>query len=120
MKPDLTINHHTDMESLSTIGMRRLELLSIDRISPGYLDEWKERAHSWEVLNIFIEQFCIKQKIPLRELMDILEKTILIRVISSFNGSQKDAAKFLGIKYTTLHEKVKKYNIKFLKNAIKD
>jgi len=118
MKPDLTINHHTNMESLRVNGMRRLDLLTTDRISPGYLDEWKERARSWEVLNVFIEQFCMKQRIPLPELMNILEKTILIKVLSSFNGNQKEAAKFLGIKYTTLHEKVKKYNIKFFKNPI--
>ena len=31
-----------------------------------------------------------------------------------------EAAKFLGIKYTTLHEKVKKYNIKFSKNPVED
>ena len=120
MKPDVTINHHTNMESLRINGAKHLELLSIDSISPGYLDEWKERARSWEVLSVFIEQFCMKQRIPLSELMNILEKTILIKVLSSFNGNQKDAAKFLGIKYTTLNEKVKKYNIKFFKNPIQD
>ncbi len=120
MKQDVTINHHTNMESVSVSGMKRLNLLTIDRISPGYLDEWEERARSWEVLNVFIEQFCMKQRIPLSELINILEKTILIKVLASFNGNQKDAAKFLGIKYTTLNEKVKKYNIKFFKNPIQD
>ena len=120
MKPDLTIDRHPNMESLRVNGMRRLDLLTIDRISPGYLDEWKERARSWEVLNVFIEQFCMKQRIPLPELTNILEKTILIKILSSFNGNQKDAAKFLGIKYTTLHEKVKKHNIKFFKSPVED
>jgi transcriptional regulator with GAF, ATPase, and Fis domain len=120
MKPDVTINDHTNMESLRINGMKHLDLLTIDSISPGYLDEWKERARSWEVLSVFIEQFCMKQRIPLSELMNILEKTILIKVLSSFNGNQKDAAKFLGTKYTTLNEKVKKYNIKFLKNPTQD
>jgi len=118
MKPEVTINHHKNMESIRVNGTRRLELLTIDRISAGYLDEWKERAGSWEALNVFIEQFCMKQRIRLPELMNILEKTILIKVLSSFNGNQRDAAKFLGIKYTTLNEKVKKYNIKFFKNPI--
>jgi len=120
MKPDVTNNHHTNTESLRINSMRILDLLTIDSISPGYLDEWKEKARSWEVLNLFIEQFCMKQAIPLSELMNILEKTILIKVLSNLNGNQKEAAKFLGIKYTTLHEKVKKYNIKFLKNPIHD
>jgi len=120
MKQNVTFNNHTNMESLRVKGMRRSDHLTIDRISPGYLDEWQDRARSWEVLNVFIEQFCMKQRIPLHKLMNILEKTILIKVLSSLNGNQKEAAKFLGIKYTTLNEKVKKYNIKFLKNLVED
>jgi len=118
MKPDVPIHHRTNMESLKVNGTRHLELLTIDKISSNYLDEWKERARSWEVLNAFIEQFCMRQRVPLPELVDILEKAILIKVLSRVNGNQKDAAKFLGIKYTTLHQKVKKYNIKFFKNPI--
>ena len=55
---------------------------------------------------------------PFREILNILEKAILIRVLSHVNGNQKKAAKFLGLKYTTLYEKIKKYNIKFLKKIV--
>ena len=118
MKSDVLIHQYTNLESQRISAKMPLRLLTIDKISPAYLDEWKRNAHTWEVFNVFIEHFCIRQRIPLPELLNILEKTILIKVLSQVNGNQKDAAKFLGIKYTTLHQKVKKYNIKFFKNPI--
>ena len=56
--------------------------------------------------------YCVK------ELIGNVEKSILIRTLSQFNGSQKSAAKFLGIKYTTLNEKLKRYNIRFDKKPV--
>ena len=72
------------------------------------------------LLDIFIEYFFMKQRRPLREGLKVLEKAILIEVLSHVNGKQTDAAKFLGIKKTTLHQKIKKYNIKIFKGPIKD
>jgi len=72
------------------------------------------------LFNSFMEYFFIRQRRPLRESLNILEKAILIRVLASVNGKQKDAAKFLDLKYTTLSEKVKKYNIKYFKSPIAD
>ncbi|MGB3862790.1 MAG: helix-turn-helix domain-containing protein [Candidatus Aminicenantaceae bacterium] len=42
-----------------------------------------------------------------------MEKTVLLRALSQCNGNQKSAAKFLGMKCTTLNEKLKRYNIQF-------
>ena len=89
-----------------------------EKISPGYLDEWKERTFRKEVFELFVEYFCFRQKVPFKELIANVEKSILIRTLSQFNGSQKSAAKFLGIKYTTLNEKIKRYNIRFDKNPV--
>lgn len=84
-------------------------------------DVKKSDEQGWQILlDIFIEYFFTRQKRPLREILNILEKTILIKVLSRVNGNQKDAAKFLDLKYTTLHEKVKKHNIKFFKSPIED
>jgi len=55
-----------------------------------------------------------------REILNILEKAILIKVLSHVNGKQSDAAKFLGILHTTIYEKLKKHNIKFSKRPIED
>ena len=86
---------------------------SVEKISPEYLDEWKERTFRKEVFELFIEYFCIRQRVPFKELIDSVEKNILIRILSQCKGCQKSAAKFLGIKYTTLNEKLKRYNIRF-------
>lgn len=82
---------------------------------PPNLEEWKEETLKREVLTLFIEYFCIKQRVPLRDFMNHLEKSILMRALSRFNGNQKEAAKFLGVKHTTINQKVKKYNIIFHK-----
>jgi DNA-binding NtrC family response regulator len=86
---------------------------TVEKISPEYLDEWKERTFRKEVFELFIEYFCIRQKVPFKELIGSVEKTILLRTLSKCNGHQRSAAKFLGMKYTTLNEKLKRYNIQF-------
>ena len=84
-------------------------------------DVKKSDKQGWRILlDVFIEYFFMRQRRPLREILNILEKAILIKVLSHVNGNQRDAAKFLDLKYTTLYEKVKKHNIKFSKNPIKD
>jgi len=64
----------------------------------------------------FSENFWnLMQKFPLKELMDRLERTILISALSKFEGNQRKTAKFLSMKPTTLYEKIKKYKILFRK-----
>jgi len=117
-----------------------------DRISAGQKDAWKDpskRIYQKKrvatkrllkdddvkkldeqglqiLLDVFIEYFFMRRRRPLREILNILEKAILTKVLSHVNGNQRDAAKFLNLKYTTLHEKVKKHNIKFFKSPIAD
>jgi DNA-binding NtrC family response regulator len=55
------------------------------------------------------------QKFPFKELMDRLEQTILISALNKFDGNQRKTAKFLGMKPTTLYEKIKKHNISIRK-----
>jgi DNA-binding NtrC family response regulator len=71
-----------------------------------------------ETIHQFIGQFCIKQiknRVPLKNLMNTIEKVILTKVLSRLNGHQKATAQFLKIKSTTLHEKLKKHHIRFSK-----
>jgi len=73
-----------------------------------------------ETINRFIDQFChiqIKHKVPLKDLLDTIEKVILTRVLSRFNGHQKATSRFLRIKNTTLHEKIKKHKIRIEKTV---
>jgi len=74
-----------------------------------------EKRFRSNLFRLFVEYFCMSRTLPLKELIGTLERSIIIRTLSKFNGNQKDAAKYLGVKYTTLNEKVKKYNICFRK-----
>ena len=66
----------------------------------------------WEILmHISINKFCSIESMSLKEFLEDFEKRLIIVVLSRVNGNRKEAAGLLGIKYTTLHEKLKKYNI---------
>ena len=69
------------------------------------------------LFSLFLERVCINESVPLGVLMNTVERSIIIRTLSMVNGSQKDAAKILGLKYTTLNEKIKKYNIQIRKSV---
>jgi DNA-binding NtrC family response regulator len=60
----------------------------------------------------------MNEKIYLKDFIESLERAILIKMLCKFNGNQRDTAEFLGLKHTTLHQKIKKYNIQFRKTAI--
>lgn len=73
-----------------------------------------------EIVDPFIDGYCleqIKHRIPLKDLLNTIERVILTRVLSRFNGHQKEASRFLRINTTTLHEKLKRYKIRFRKNG---
>lgn len=71
-----------------------------------------------EVFEVFAEFFCREQPVGLKSLMESLEKRIVIKVLHDVKGNQKDAAKLLGIKCTTLNEKLKKHKIRVHKQAV--
>jgi len=48
----------------------------------------------------------------LKDVIGELEKEIILRVLKEAEGNQKDAALVLGMKYTTLNEKLKRYGIR--------
>jgi len=79
-----------------------------------------ERSDSSEhdLLIEFIEHFCVKNDIPFQALMDQLERSFLVRILSEMNGNQKATSEVLGIKPTTLYEKIKRYNIRFKKSSL--
>jgi DNA-binding NtrC family response regulator len=97
-----------------------LELENGDKLSLDFLDEKEKEEFVMKSFNLFIKYYSSTQKVPLKELMNMLERAILIRTLSQLNGNLKNAAKFLGLKYTTLHEKIKKYKIRFRKEPLED
>ena len=96
------------------------ELENGDKLSLDFLDEREKGEFDMKIFKLFIKYFGSNQRVPLKELMDLVERSILIRTLSQLNGNLKNAANFLGLKYTTLHEKLKKYNIRFRKEPIKN
>lgn len=77
----------------------------------------KENGFEKKLFRLFLEYFFINNSIPLKEFMNDIERKIILGALSKVNGSQKEAAKILGVKHTTLNEKIKKYNIRFRKNS---
>ena len=75
------------------------------------LSSEKERLME-NLFNLFIEHVFLKENIPLRVLMVSIERALIIKALSLFGGNQKKTAQFLGLNYTTLNEKVKRYNIR--------
>lgn len=49
---------------------------------------------------------------PLKEVMEGLEKRIIVRSLGAARGNRKQAAGMLGLKYTTLHEKLRKFGLR--------
>ena len=88
---------------------------AVEKVDPKFLMEWKERTFRKEIFELFIEYFCVRQKLPFKDLIGSVEKSLILRALSKCNGNQRSAAKFLGMKYTTLNEKLKRYNIQFQK-----
>jgi DNA-binding NtrC family response regulator len=71
-----------------------------------------ESSEGREVLDLFVEYLCREQPILLKDLMDRIERDIILRSLRMADGNQKQAAGILGVKYTTLHEKLKKFGIR--------
>ena len=66
-----------------------------------------------DLMDVFADYFCKHQPVQLKLLLDAIEKCMILKVLDKASGNQKEAARILGIKYTTLNQKVKKYGIRF-------
>jgi len=80
----------------------------------SYEDDSLSKENMWEtLLNVVFDRFCSTESLSLKEFMDDLERRLIVRMLFRANGNRRETAKLLGIKYTTLHEKLKKHNIHF-------
>jgi DNA-binding NtrC family response regulator len=68
--------------------------------------------------NVFIEDFCQNRKICLKDFLSRVELRLIIYSLNKTNGNQREAARMLGIKPTTLNEKLKRYRVGFHVSAI--
>jgi transcriptional regulator with GAF, ATPase, and Fis domain len=81
--------------------------------SPDKRDEQKKENLIFQIL---LTYYCMETQLNFKEFFDKLERMVIVKTLSIFNGNQKDSAKFLGMKYTTLNEKIKRHNISFRKS----
>ncbi len=109
-----------DFPLQSAITHRSSDLENRDELNLIYEVRSIERKFRNEVFNFFVDYFCLKEKVQLKQFFEDLERHILVKTLAKFNGNQKNTAKFLGLKYTTLHEKVKKYHIQFRRQPIEE
>lgn len=102
-------------------NMDSLAYLNLERNIQDYrVDEHKSLEDAGFIENLFslfLERICTDELVPLGVLLKNVERNIIIRVLSMVNGNQKEAAKILRIKYTTLNEKIKKYKIRLRKSV---
>jgi len=103
-------------------GIQERTKLKEKRESPGCSEDFDvifgkhelEKKLFW----LFIEYFIMNTEIPLKNLLGGIERNIIFRTLNIVNGNQKKAAKILGVKHTTLNEKIKKFNIQIQKKPI--
>ena len=69
-------------------------------------------------INLFIEDFYRRRKISLKDFLNRIELKLILFSLDKANGNQRKAAKILGIKPTTLNEKLRRYKIGFRKTAV--
>ncbi len=80
-------------------------------------EEFSRRdALKMKFFSFFIGHFFHNSNIPLKTFLEKMEKNIILKTLYRVNGGQKRAAEILGIKYTTLNEKIKKYRIRLSKD----
>ncbi len=61
--------------------------------------------------DVLVTTFFLDAQNELDAFMKGLEKRLIVSALDRVSGSQKDAAGILGIKYTTLNMKIKRYGI---------
>jgi DNA-binding protein Fis len=86
-----------------------------DQFVADFRSEALEVLFDKKIMHLFMEYYALKRTMQLKEFLDKIERTILLASLSMCQGNQKKTAKFLGLKYTTLSEKIKKHQISFNK-----
>ncbi len=65
------------------------------------------------ILGSLVDEFYANRPASLKEFLANVERSLIIETLEKTKGDQKKAAEILGLKYTTLHEKIKRYHIYF-------
>lgn len=99
------VKEKTEEETKKGLFRKRKRHIRIDA------DYQKKMSRESRLLRLFFEHFIMSKRTPLKELMMRMERDIIVRTLNKFDGTQRMAAKILGVKNTTFNEKIKKYDI---------
>jgi len=75
-------------------------------------------SKDYKLFTSVFEYFIMSKRTPLKELFMRMERHIIVRTLNKVDGNRRMAAEILGIKDTTLHEKIKRYDIRLKKEHI--
>ena len=67
------------------------------------------------LIRSYILNNCTKKNVPLKNFIDEIEKDMISKALKVARGNQRVASFILGIKPTTLNEKIKKFNLNRIK-----
>lgn len=110
-------NKEMSIESVKKFNIQKF----VDKRLPmNFHNEVANKKFETDMLCFFIDQWILANNSSLKEFMNNLEREILVKTLSKFNCNQKQAAKYLGMNYTTLNQKVKKHNIHFSKKTVNE
>ncbi len=66
---------------------------------------------SSELLKLVVRYYCLDRSVPLKALLEQFEKEIIGYALAETHGNQRETARLLGVKYTTLNHKVIKLGL---------
>ena len=103
--------------------MKNANLVTIDKnpanISGSNNEELKSIV---DISEILVREYLMKnisrENIALKSFINDLERRIINFTLGLTNGNQKNASRILGVKETSLCEKIKKYNLKKSKRRV--
>ena len=67
-----------------------------------------------KLLNLYealFEKFCNSGEVSLKEFLAKIERQMIVAILEHTNGDRSKASEILGIRRTTLHNKIKRYHI---------
>ena len=84
-------------------------------LDPELLGRTEKAPH--DPVGLIVDYLGRDEAIDLKILMEAIERGLILKALRRAGGNQKEAARILGLKYTTLNQKVKKHRIRFLRRV---
>ena len=67
--------------------------------------------HENELLKFYVQEFCLKRHICLKNVIEMVEREIIYIVLAEAHGNQRRASRLLGVKPNTLHYKIQRMRL---------